>query len=206
VLVQPKVKAPLVGAIKKYLHTFYGDDPEKSPDYCRIINAKNFDRLAGFLASEPKLHGGKSDRAALYIEPTILESTLASPIMKDEIFGPLLPIIEFSDVNAAVAAVNAHAKPLALYLFTSSEAIKTQILQRTSSGGACVNDVIMHMPVPEFPFGGVGASGMGHYHGKFSFKAFTHAKGVLKKATWLDIPVRYAPYTETKSKWLRRLF
>jgi aldehyde dehydrogenase (NAD+) len=206
VLVAKEVKQKLIEEIKKNLLLFYGTDAEKSPDYCRIINARNFDRLTSYLKDVKILHGGRTAKDTLYIEPTLLESTTDSEVMKGEIFGPILPILELDNLDHVIELINARPKPLALYLFTSSANAEDKILSETSAGGVCVNDVVMHMPIADFPFGGVGASGMGHYHGKFSFDAFTHAKGVLHKATWLDVPVRYAPYTLKKSKWLRRLF
>ena len=206
ILVQPGAKEKLISEIKKTLLEFYGTDASQSPDYCRIINAKNFDRLNTQLKQAKVLHGGESKKDELYISPTLIDAKFTDEIMNDEIFGPLLPIIEMSELKEIITSIKSKPKPLSLYIFTQDDRVKEEILKQTSSGGACVNDVIMHMPVPEFPFGGVGASGMGHYHGKFSFQTFTHAKAVLKKATWLDVPVRYPPYTPQKSRWLRWLF
>jgi len=206
ILAVPAVKERLVLEIKKNIRQFYGEDPRYSPDYCRILNTKNFDRLMAFLKDAKVLHGGANNREELFIEPTLLESKFDDEIMQYEIFGPLLPILEISDVEQAVQWVNSHPKPLALYLFTEHSPTQSYVLERTSSGGACINDVVMQMPVPQLPFGGVGASGMGHYHGHYSFETFTHAKGVLRKGTWLDLPLRYAPYSLRKSKWLRWLF
>ncbi len=207
ILVHSSVKDQLISEMKKNILEFYGADASQSPDYCRIINQKNFDRLQKLFAGEKILIGGENKREELFIAPTVVETSLDSPLMKDEIFGPILPVIEMSDLNQIVTEINLRPKPLALYLFTQagSEAEK-QIIEKTSAGGVCINDVILHMPVPDFPFGGVGASGMGHYHGQFSFEAFTHSKGVLKKATWVDVPLRYAPYSLKKLKWLRWLF
>ena len=131
---------------------------------------------------------------------------MISGISVSKIFGPILPIVEISSVEEAIQLINSKPKPLSLYLFTKESSAKEKVFAHTSSGGVSINDVIMHMPVPNFPFGGVGASGMGHYHGKFSFKTFTHAKGVLRKTHWFDLPFRYAPYNLWKLKWLRRLF
>jgi aldehyde dehydrogenase (NAD+) len=206
ILIEPSVKAAFVSELKAALLSFYGTEPKKSPDYCRIVNAKNFDRLMALLPGSEILHGGVSDRSELYIEPTILASTLAAPIMQGEIFGPLLPIVEIANVDDAIKIINERPKPLSLYLFSGDRAATEKVLEQTSAGGVCINDVVMHMPVAGLPFGGVGPSGMGHYHGDYSFNTFTHAKGVLKKATWIDIPLRYAPYLPWKINWLRRLF
>ncbi len=206
VLVTAAVKNQLTTAIQKNLLLFFGSDVQASPDYCRIVNGKNFDRLAGLLKGTQLIHGGKTDKNDLFIEPTLIDSTFESELMAGEIFGPILPIVEISSVEEAIQLINSKPKPLSLYLFTKESSAKEKVLAHTSSGGVSINDVIMHMPVPNFPFGGVGASGMGHYHGKFSFKTFTHAKGVLRKTHWFDLPFRYAPYNLWKLKWLRRLF
>ncbi len=125
--------------------------------------------------------------------------------MLEEIFGPILPILSVDSVEAAIEFINQRPKPLALYLFTSKKQHIEKVVEGTSSGGVCINDVVMHMTVPELPFGGVGASGMGHYHGKGSFDCFTHAKGILSKTMWPDVPIRYAPYAESRLKWLKML-
>jgi aldehyde dehydrogenase (NAD+) len=206
ILVHPSVKNELVQEIKNCIQEFYGEKIQDSFDYCRIINEKNFDRLTGLLEGSKVISGGHTDKKALYIEPTLLESTATSAAMQQEIFGPLWPIIEMPDVKSMTEFVNQRPKPLALYIFSQSDSSIDQILNSTSSGGVSVNDVIMHMAAPTLPFGGVGASGMGHYHGEFSFHTFTHAKSVYKKSTLVDIPLRYAPYTDSKMKWMKRFF
>jgi aldehyde dehydrogenase (NAD+) len=205
-IVHPDIRANLIEEIKKSLTEFFGSDATKSPDYCRIINTKNFDRLSKLADGLHVLAGGIFDRDALYISPTLLSGTPDSAIMQEEIFGPLLPILEISDTNEIIKFINARPKPLALYLFTKDRNLVERYASSTSSGALCVNDVVIHMPIPDFPFGGVGASGMGHYHGEYSFKTFTHAKGILRKRFWPDVPVRYAPYTNMKAKILRWLF
>jgi aldehyde dehydrogenase (NAD+) len=205
-LVHPSVKDELVQEIQSNLKEFYGEDPQKSQDYCRIINEKNFDRLSGLMSDSKVLVGGKTDKANLYIEPTLLSCTGDSKAMQQEIFGPLWPVIEIPDLKTMIEFINKRPKPLALYIFSENSAEIQTILNETSSGGVSVNDVIMHMAAPTLPFGGVGASGMGHYHGHYSFNTFTHAKSVYKKSTIVDIPLRYAPYTESKLKWMKRLF
>jgi aldehyde dehydrogenase (NAD+) len=205
VLVARAIKARLVEELKRVLRDSYGDEVEKSGDYCRIINEKNFDRLAGLLDGAKVLHGGRSDRATLFMEPTMIDATSGDAAMQEEIFGPILPIVEIENVEAAIEFVNAREKPLALYVFSEDSGAIEQVVGRTSSGGVCVNDVVMHMVGPTLPFGGVGASGMGSYHGQSNFTTFTHAKSVLRKSTLFDISVRYAPYKEWKLKMIRRL-
>jgi aldehyde dehydrogenase (NAD+) len=206
ILVQPKLKKKLISEIQKNILQFFGEDAKQSADYCRIVNRKNFDRLVGFMKGQKIIFGGASDADSLFIAPTLIESRLTDPVMEQEIFGPILPIIEMADVDEMIEFITSRPHPLALYVFTKDKEAQEKILKQTRSGGVCINDVIMQMPVPELPFGGVGASGMGHYHGEYSFKTFTHAKGVLRKATWIDIPVRYAPYNMRNLKILRWMF
>jgi aldehyde dehydrogenase (NAD+) len=206
VLCQLGLKVQLVAALRKYLIEFYGTEPISSPDYCRIVNAKYFDRLAKIVEDLTILHGGGFDRDKLFISPTIVEAQPNSQIMQEEIFGPLLPIVELTDLSKIIEFVNSRPKPLALYLFTNNRDDVDKIISSTSSGSVSVNDVVMHMPMHELPFGGVGASGMGQYHGEFGFKTFTHAKGVLKKTFYFDSSVRYPPYSEWKDRlisWLQ---
>ena len=206
VLVHPSIKEKFVNELKKSISQFYPGDIRSGPDYCRIINQKNFDRLKKLLDQSKTIWGGETKREELFIAPTLISASFDDVIMQEEIFGPLLPIIEMSEEQQMIAAINSRPKPLAFYLFTSSHASQERFLSLTSSGGVCLNDVILHLPVPDLPFGGVGASGMGHYHGKYSFDAFTHSKGVLEKSTWIDISIRYAPYSLRNMKILRWLF
>jgi acyl-CoA reductase-like NAD-dependent aldehyde dehydrogenase len=197
VLVWPDVKDELVSALKETIHEFYGDDPQQSPDYGRVINRKNFDRLAGLLDSGTPVVGGATDADDLYIAPTVLvDVSLDSPIMQDEVFGPILPILEIDSVDKVVDWVNEHPEPLGLYVFAEDEDVVEEILERTSSGDACVNDCSVHPLIPELPFGGVGNSGMGKYHGKWGFEAFTNARGVLYHSPHVDPGVKYPPYSE----------
>jgi acyl-CoA reductase-like NAD-dependent aldehyde dehydrogenase len=197
VLVWPEVKDQLVSELKQTLHEFYGDDPQQSPDYGRVINRKNFDRLAGLLGSGTVAVGGRTDADDLYIEPTVLvDVPLDSPIMQDEVFGPILPILEIDSVDKVIDWVNEHPEPLGLYIFAEDDDVVDQILDRTSSGDACVNDCSVHPLIPELPFGGVGNSGMGKYHGHWGFEAFTNARGVLYHSPRIDPGVKYPPYTE----------
>jgi aldehyde dehydrogenase (NAD+) len=206
VLIEPKVEAEFLAQLKIAIQEFYGADPRLSDDYCRIVNDRNYQRLVPFLKDGELFCGGRVDAAERYIEPTVLRLRSAdAPVMQQEIFGPILPVIQVKGLDEAIQFINDRPKPLALYLFSNQNADKERILEETSSGGVCINDVVMHMPSPYIPFGGVGASGMGHYHGKRSFTTFTHQKGVMKKTNWPDIPIRYAPYTDSKLKWVRRL-
>lgn len=194
-LVNQKVKQPLLDSIQNCVQEFYGDDPEKSPDFGRIINQKQYNRLVELLKSGEIIVGGKTNPETCYIAPTLIDKvSLDAPIMQEEIFGPLLPVIEYNNLEEAISIVNNQPKPLALYFFSKNQEYQQEILQKTSSGGVCINDTIMHIGVTELPFGGVGNSGIGSYHGKASFDTFSHQKSVLKKSFLVDIKVRYAPY------------
>jgi acyl-CoA reductase-like NAD-dependent aldehyde dehydrogenase len=197
VLVWPEVKDELVAELKDAITEFYGEDPKLSPDYGRVINRRNFDRLASFLDNGTVAAGGESDPDELYIAPTVLiDVPITSPIMQEEVFGPILPVIEVDSVEAVIAWVNGRPRPLGLYVFTEDEDVAERILDATNSGDACVNDCTVHPLVPELPFGGVGNSGMGKYHGHWGFEAFTNARGVLYHSARLDPGVKYPPYTE----------
>jgi aldehyde dehydrogenase (NAD+) len=205
-IVDPEIKDELIREMKSCLEDFYGKDAQKSPDYCRIVNTRAFDRLVKLTDGSTVLVGGKSNRDDLYIEPTILASTGESEAMKAEVFGPILPVVELADPSQIIDFINGRPKPLALYLFTRESSMKDRFMHETTSGSLVVNDVVIHMPEPGLPFGGVGMSGMGNYHGKFSFDSFTHAKGVLRKTYSLDLPIRYAPYTDQKARIMKWLF
>ncbi len=206
VLVHQDVEKPLEDMLRETIHQFYGDDPQKSPDYSRIINARHHARLSALLADGTAVIGGVTDPADRYIAPTVLRDVdPSSRVMQDEIFGPILPVLPVRDVQEAVDFVYDRPKPLALYVFTRNAAVARHVLESTSSGGACVNDVVAHLGVPELPFGGVGDSGMGAYHGRLSFETFSHRKAVLEKGTRVDPPLRYPPYDAAKEKWARKL-
>lgn len=209
VLVHGAVEDQLVDEIAGALRRFYGDDPRTSPDYARIVDDRHFERLTGLLEQEPTEHvvlGGGSERSERYIAPTVVRGVDAdSALMTDEIFGPILPILTVPDVGAAIDFVNAREKPLALYVFSENGDRTDQVIRETSSGGACVNAALLHFGNPELPFGGVGASGMGRYHGKASFETFTHDKSVLTKPTRFDPAVAYPPYTRFRERVVRRL-
>lgn len=204
-LVDQKIKTNLVDSLKKCLQEFYGENPAKSPDYARIINQKHFERLVYLLKDGEIIIGGETEPGARYIAPTLIHNVyLTDPIMQEEIFGPILPIIEYSDITEAIALINSRPKPLALYLFSQNKNLQQRILQETSSGGVCLNDTVMQVGVSSLPFGGVGDSGIGSYHGKASFDTFSHYKSVLKNSFLFDLKWRYAPY-QGKLAFLKRL-
>ncbi len=194
ILVQSTVKREFLKQMKKWIRKIWGEKPLDHPDYPRMIDEKEYERVIGLLLGENVLLGGYGRKSTLQIAPTLLDGvTWASPIMQDEIFGPVLPVLEFSAMDEVVRTLQEKDKPLALYLFTKDNKIKRKILRRLSYGGGCINDTLVHLSVPKLPFGGVGRSGIGNYHGRASFETFSHTKGILEKETWLDLPVRYLP-------------
>lgn len=203
-LLQESIKEEFIQYLKEAILIFYTNDPISNADYSRIINEKNFDRLKNLMKGEKIIYGGDTDRESLKIEPTLLDKiTLDSPIMQEEIFGPILPIITFNDIKEAENIILQMEKPLALYLFTQNKKIEKEILKNISFGGGCINDTVMQLVSSRMPFGGVGGSGMGSYHGKYSFDTFTHKKSIIKKYTWIDLPIRYLPYDEFKMKLIK---
>lgn len=205
VLVHESIKDSLIEALKASLKQFYGDNPMLNKDLPRIINEKHFMRLLNLMSNENIVVGGKSDKARLLIEPTILtDVTYDSPIMQEEIFGPILPIITYIDLDSVIRDLKHKDKPLALYVFSNNKEVQKKFTQSLSYGGGCINDTIVHLATSKMGFGGVGTSGMGSYHGKFSFDTFTHYKGILHKANWLDIPMRYPPYTKTNYNMIKK--
>lgn len=206
VLVQSSVRDDLIRAMKKEIRRQFGKDPLKNNDYPKIINRKHFDRLLGLMMGTNVLEGGRISEETLKIAPTILDGGKGeSPVMQEEIFGPLLPVLSFERIEEAISFVNKREKPLALYLFTKNKACEKLVLSRVSYGGGCINDTVVHLATPYMPFGGVGNSGMGSYHGKESFDTFTHKKSIMRKALWLDIPLRYAPYRKISMNILRKI-
>lgn len=195
VLVHKNVKSAFVDALGKTIREFFGENPQASADYARIISSRHFDRLLTLMKGGTVAHGGQSDAASKYIAPTILTDVkLTSQLMQEEIFGPLLPILEVESIEAAIQFVKDRPKPLALYVFSKDSAKTDEVLRRVSAGGAVANDCIIHVATHTLPFGGVGDSGMGAYHGKYSFDAFSHYKSVMKKPWVFDLKVRYPPY------------
>ncbi len=194
VLVDHRVRGPLVEAMKRALREFYGEDPQKSPDYSRIINRKHLDRLTSYLSSGQIALGGKHESKDLYLAPTILTEVSAdAPVMQEEIFGPILPVLEFTALNDALVRLRNCPTPLALYLFTKDGATQDRVLMETRSGGVALNDTVTHMVGKDLPFGGLSESGLGAYHGQTSFDCFTHKRSVLRRSFAFDPKLRYPP-------------
>jgi aldehyde dehydrogenase (NAD+) len=206
VFVDESVQDELVEHIRAAVKDFYGDDPKASADYARIVNGRHFDRLTGLLdGSGEAAVGGETDADEKYIAPTVLVGTSPdAPAMQEEIFGPLLPILPVASVDEAITQINARPKPLALYVFAGDDDVVDDVLERTSSGGACVNHTLVHITPPELPFGGVGDSGTGRYHGRSGFDTFSNLKSVLRKPTRPDPALLYPPYTKGKERIIRR--
>ena len=206
VLVHRDVHDGLLALLAGEIAAFYGSDPLACPDYGRIVNEKHFHRLMGLMDSGRVVCGGTGSAETLQIAPTVLADVSPdSPVMSEEIFGPVLPVLAYESLDEAVAFVNARPKPLALYLFTTDKAAERRVLRDCSFGGGCINDTIIHLATSDMGFGGVGERGMGSYHGKLSFDTFTHYKSIVKKSNRLDLPVRYQPYTKEKERMLRRV-
>jgi aldehyde dehydrogenase (NAD+) len=206
VYVQEGVKDALIEGMEKALKEFFPTKAYLDENLPRIVNEKHFDRLIGLMQGEKAVIGGTGIREERFIEPTLLDGiTFDSPVMGEEIFGPILPVLTFKTIGEAVSGLKARPKPLALYLFTRSAETERKILDSLSFGGGCVNDTIIHLATSHMGFGGVGESGMGSYHGKLSFDTFTHYRSVVQKYNWIDLPVRYHPYTKKKFALLRRM-
>ena len=194
VFVDQRISAAFLDALKQTLREFYGEDPQQSADYSRIINRRHFDRLAACLADGKIFAGGRHDAADLYIEPTILtDARPDTAVMRDEIFGPILPVLEFRKIDDVLDILRDQASPLALYLFTGERAVQERVLAGTRSGGVCINDTITHILGKDLPFGGLGESGMGASHGKAGFDAFSHRRSVLRRSLAGDPQFRYPP-------------
>lgn len=205
ILVDQKVKAAFIEKLKYYMQQFFGDNPQESESLGRIVNKGHFDRIVSYLDDGDAIIGGQHDRSDKYIAPTVLDNVKEdSSVMEDEIFGPILPIIAYGNLREAIAFINARPKPLALYIFTKNDKKVDRVIAETSSGGVCVNDTLMHIANPYLPFGGVGQSGMGAYHGYESFNTFSHQKSVLHRSFLLEEPIRYAPYN-LKRNWLKKI-
>ncbi|WP_210268629.1 aldehyde dehydrogenase [Oricola thermophila] len=195
ILVERAIEQRFLDALKAAITGFYGSDPAASPDYARIVNEHHFDRLAGFLGRGEIVAGGEADRDRRYIAPTVVTGvTWDDPVMADEIFGPILPVLAWDDLDAELAALQRRPKPLALYVFTRDGNLADRVLETVSSGGAAINDIFAQLLNLDLPFGGVGDSGMGAYHGKAGFDTFSHHRAVVRRSTWPDPALKYPPY------------
>jgi aldehyde dehydrogenase (NAD+) len=210
VLVDREIRDALVDRLAAQINEFYGSDPQQSSSYGRIVNVRHVDRLATLLADGAGagtiVHGGRVERTDRFVSPTIMvDPALDSRVMNEEIFGPILPVLAVDGPEAATAFISARPKPLALYVFAEDGDQVDALLQRTTSGGVCVNQTLMHLLPPDLPFGGVGASGMGAYHGKTGFDAFSHHKSVLRKPTRPDLKLLYPPYRKVTERLVRKI-
>ncbi|MDU1414291.1 MAG: aldehyde dehydrogenase [Clostridium sp.] len=206
VFVHKDRKDELISLVKKNITQFFGEDIINSDDYGRIIDEAAFDRLVSYIDKDKVVFGGNYVREKKFIEPTIMDNiTFDDPVMQSEIFGPIMPIITYENLDEVIQIINSRPKPLALYLFSKDKNNINKVLKNTSSGGMCVNETIMHVASSYLPFGGVGESGMGKYHGKNSFFAFTHEKAVVNKGFAIDVSLRYAPF-EGKMKLIKKVF
>ncbi|HLA55497.1 MAG TPA: aldehyde dehydrogenase, partial [Flavobacterium sp.] len=195
ILAKAEIKEKLIGYLKKEITAAYGENPELSEDFPRIINDKNWHRLVNMIDDTKVVFGGNRNLENRYLAPTIIDEPAAeSVLMAEEIFGPILPILSYSEDSDLKKAISKYEKPLSLYVFTENKSFAKKVIRDFSFGGGCINDTVVYFSNKRLPFGGVGHSGIGAYHGKLGFAAFSHQKSILKKATWLDIPLRYAPY------------
>ena len=200
----PEIKDALVAELRRQISRQYGKEPLKNKDYGKIINEKHFDRICGLIDPSKTVCGGNADRGSLQIEPTILDNvTFEDPVMQQEIFGPVLPVLTYDSLGSAVSKINSLAHPLALYIFTSDEKAAQEVTSRCGFGGGCINDVLIHLATSNLGFGGFGESGMGSYHGIDGFRTFSHYKSIVDKKTWIDLPMRYQRYKKIYEKMVR---
>lgn len=205
-MVHEDVKKELIDEMKQNLKAFYGPNIEDSKDFGRIVSDRHFSRLKTILKKDKDqiIIGGTTNPNTRFIEPTLIEATWTSASMEDEIFGPLLPILTYRDLDDAIKSINKLSKPLALYLFTSNKQVEEKVLTEISSGGVSINNTLTHLANPELPFGGVGNSGIGAYHGHYSFTTFSHKKSILKTSTKINVPLLFPPYNDKNLKLVRR--
>lgn len=197
ILIQKNMKSHFVDYLKEEITKAYGENPSDSADFARIVNLKNWQRLVNMIDSKKVIFGGQTDKKNCYIAPTLIEeNSVESDVMKDEIFGPILPILVYEKEIEIEAIISKYEKPLALYVFTENKSFSKKIIKKYSFGGGCINDTMIQFANKRLPFGGVGHSGIGAYHGSMSFDTFSHKKSIVKKANWLDLPMRYAPYRD----------
>ena len=203
-LIDRKVKDEFLGHLKKHIASMIGEDALDNENYVRMVSRRHYDRVMGLIDPEKVVFGGRGNPDTLHIQPTILDRVTADdPVMLEEIFGPVLPVIAYDSIDEAVAFINGREHPLALYLFSEDRATQDRFLHAVPFGGGCINDTIIHLATSRMGFGGVGHSGMGSYHGKKSFDTFSHEKSIVHKSTWLDLPFRYMPYTKAKDMLVR---
>lgn len=204
ILCDRTVSDELILALQKEITTQFGEDPLKNPDYGKIINRKHYDRIMGLIDPDKVVCGGCGDGQSLRIAPTIMKNVIFSDtVMGEEIFGPVLPILTYDTLEEAIDIVEEHPHPLALYLFSEDKGAQKKVLELCHFGGGCINDTIIHLATSAMPFGGVGESGMGGYHGKTGFETFSHFRSIVDKKTWMDLPIRYQRYSRMKERLLR---
>lgn len=204
ILCDRTVYAELILALQKEITAQFGEDPLKNPDYGKIINQKHYDRIMGLIDPDKVVCGGCGDGQSLRIAPTIMKNvTFSDTVMGEEIFGPVLPILTYDTLEEAINIVEEHPHPLALYLFSEDKGAQKKVLELCHFGGGCINDTIIHLATSAMPFGGVGESGMGGYHGKTGFETFSHFRSIVDKKTWMDLPIRYQRYSRMKERLLR---
>jgi aldehyde dehydrogenase (NAD+) len=206
VLVDETIENELVAELHKNVREFYGDDPGASRDFTRIVNRRHHERVSKLMEGQEVAFGGRTDAERCYIEPTVLRNVSPdAAIMREEIFGPVLPVLKVKSVDEAIAFVRRGEKPLALYLFSKDAGTERKVLEQTSSGGVCLNGTLLHIGNPEMPFGGVGESGTGAYHGRHTFETFSHRKAVLKRGFRLDLKLMYPPYSDRKTRLVKKM-
>lgn len=204
ILCDEVIRDRLIAALQKEIIRQFGKNPLANPNYGKIINEKHFYRILKLIAPEKLVFGGNYDTNTLRIAPTIMKDvSFKDAVMKEEIFGPLLPVMTYHSLDQAIAMIKSHPHPLALYIFTQNHAIQKEVLSRCHFGGGCINDTIIHLATSAMPFGGVGESGMGKYHGRAGFEEFSHTRSIVDKKNWLDLPIRYQPYSRLKMQFLK---
>ena len=204
IFVQKEVKQEFINACKEYIEKFIGTNWNENKEYPKMINKRQFNRMVELIEKDDIVYGGNFDDKTLKIQPTLLDNkSFDSKAMQEEIFGPILPIIDYTDLEEPIKYINENHKPLALYIFTNNKKVQNRILKEVAFGGGCINDTIIHLASTKLGFGGVGYSGMGEYHGKFSFKTFSHYKSIVKKSTLIDLPMRYHPFKKINDRLIR---
>ncbi len=205
--VQESVEEALLERVKRETEAQFGVDPQRSLSLARIVNERHLQRLAKMIPADKIFCGGRVDASDLYVAPTVLRGvSWDDPVMQEEIFGPILPVLTYRDLDEVLGVIRSKPKPLAAYLFSNSKRVQQKFVNQISFGGGCINDVLVHLGSPHLPFGGVGESGMGRYHGRASFETFSHAKSVMYRYGFLDLAVRYAPYSDKSLQFMKRLF